>query len=727
VVVLGYVGLILLFAWPLPANLTDSIVLERGSDAYQHLWNLWWMRFSLLTLHSNPYYTSYLNFPTGQPLTYHVLDPLDGLLSIPFQPLLGLVPTFNVLRLGQLLFAALAAYALCRLLRLPRPAAFAGGALFAFCPLVGSSFDFGQLVEISVGWLPLFIFCLIKALGNRALGIPPGARWWLLWAGLALAGSALSTWYFFTALILFAALYVAWECVGILWPRTFAPNQLTTSGESNPRLRPALFTVSRAALIGLVAGILLSPLLIAVLRENATGADYTVTPFATIVKNSADLLSFFLPLSSHLKSAEINSHGANPALGWLPMLLAALGLFAGIKLLPSPHASPLTPTRPRRFSIHPHLLFWLAAFLLFALLALGPHLLIAGTDTALPMPYLLLNKLPFIGAARVPLRFTLLVSLSLAILAGFGLLALWRFLSRTRYRPFVLSMLGILLIIELFGIPRTLITPTIDPFFSTIRAQGSEGSSDAVLELPYDPTIPLAMYDQAEHQHPILGAYTSRHYPYPWIRAVPGVAHLTQFGTLTLRATDIITPQARDTALPALDYYGVRYVVVRPLGEEGLDRKIGLTLETIFEAHHIDPVYQDTTITAYKVPPQPQTGPIVGLGDGWYLPQQSGLRQWRATNGQATVLVTNPLTATMPLSLTITAFTEGPPRHLTLRLDGNDIAAQTFGPAQTLSLPLDLAPGEHWLELLSPEDPYYLPDDPRPYSVSVEQITFTRR
>src|SRR4051794_28254492 len=163
---LGYCGLVLLFAWPLPINLTNKVVLERGADFYQHIWNLWWMRFALLTLRQNPYHTAYLNFPTGQPLTYHVLDPLDGLLSIPFQAAVGLLPTFNLLRLGQLLFAAMAAYALCRLLRLPRPAAWAGGALFAFCPLVGSSFDFGQLVEISVGWIPLFIFCLIRALGN---------------------------------------------------------------------------------------------------------------------------------------------------------------------------------------------------------------------------------------------------------------------------------------------------------------------------------------------------------------------------------------------------------------------------------------------------------------------------------------------------------------------------------------------------------------------------------
>jgi hypothetical protein len=229
----------------------------------------------------------------------------------------------------------------------------------------------------------------------------------------------------------------------------------------------------------------------------------------------------------------------------------------------------------------------------------------------------------------------------------------------------------------------------------------------------------------------MLGAYTSRHYPYPWIRAVPGVAHLTQFSTITLRATDILTPQVRDTALPALDYYGVRYVVVHePLGDEGMDRKIALTLETMFEAHNIAPIYKDESLEVYKVPPQPQNGPIAGLGDGWYLPEQNdtGTRQWRATNGQAQVLVTNPLTQTMPVNLTLDAFTEGTKRSLSVLLDGKEVGKETVSgePAQSFSIPLELSPGEHWLQFNSPEPPYYLPNDPHPRTISFEQVGVLR-
>src|SRR5690349_657364 len=98
---LGYVALVVLFAWPLPIHLADQVVLARGADFYPHVWNLWWMRYALLTLHQNPYVTTYLNYPSGLPLTYHVLDPLDGLAAIPLQSVLGLLTAFNLLRLAQ--------------------------------------------------------------------------------------------------------------------------------------------------------------------------------------------------------------------------------------------------------------------------------------------------------------------------------------------------------------------------------------------------------------------------------------------------------------------------------------------------------------------------------------------------------------------------------------------------------------------------------------------------
>ena len=704
---LGYGALVGLWAWPLPLHLADQAVLARGSDFYPHIWNLWWMREALFTLHQNPYTTTYLNYPSGMPLTYHVLDPLDGLLSLPLQAGIGLLPAFNLLRLGQMIFAAAAICALGRTIRLPWAAAFAAGALFAFCPLVGTSFDLGQLVEISVGWLPLTILCAIRGLGNRALGIRAGGWGWLLGAGLSLAASALSTWYFFTALLLFIVLYVAWE-LGSAW--------LQRGGEETypaitDRVKWSAWLVARAAGIGVLAGVVLSPLVLALLRESATGADYMFPSLETIIANSADLVSFFLPLPAHYTDPVINPHGGNPALGWTALALAAVGLLAGRRAGGS---------RP---------LLWAVAAGVFAVLALGPHLLVGGTDTHIPMPYLLLNKLPFVGAARVPVRFVLIVSLAVAVLAGYGLVALARAVRPPAARAALFTALAGLVAVEFLGIPRVLFTPTADPFFATIAAPGPAGSRDAVLELPQGTWTAPAMFDQTVHGRPIVGGYTARHYPYPWVRATPGVAQLTQPDLPLLDAPDILTPAVDTTALAALDYYGVRYVAVHPLLGEGAEAKIATTVNTIFAGHQIAPIYQTASLTAYRVPPQPQGGPFLGLGEGWYQLEEANGRRWRWLGGPAQVQVTNPLTGTLAVQVRLAGFTLGDQRTLLARLDGQEVARQPIGPppAQAFAVALDLPPGEHWLELQSLEPPTSPPGDRRVLSLGFEQIAVERR
>ncbi len=740
-VITGYGMLVILFTWPLPMHLSDRIVLSRGVDAYQHIWNLWWMRFSLFTLHQNPYYTQYLQYPTGQPLAYHSLDPINGLISIPLQGALELLPTFNLLRMAHLLFGAIATYALLRMLRLTKLPAWGGGALFAFSPLVGSSFDLGQLDVISIGWLPLYILCLLKGLGSRALGIKRAAWSWLIAAGIVLALSGLASWYFSFGLVLFTMLYVAFE-VAVTW-RHVQQSDLVGQEETGyrvielqgigqrVRILRILQLVARAGTVGVIALLILSPLLLAALGESFRGEKYVVAPFRTVVENSADLLSFFMPMSSQFENSTINPHGSNPALGWGPISLALLALALGSRLA-TRHGGHTEPSRwhlPLRIPLH--LTFWMLVVLMFCILALGPHLLLGGTDTRVPMPYTLIDGLPFISGLRVPLRLEVFASLALAVLATYGLTTLGQLSIRTGYRILLLLALAVLTVLEFFGIPRTLVDVKVHPFFAAIKATSGVNATASVLELPYDPNIAPAMFSQTVHEHPILGAYTSRHYPYPWVKAAPGIAQLTQFGTPTLRATDISTPQVRDTALASLDYYDVRYVVVHPLRDEGIERKIQLTLESIFEAHNIEPILSDETLTVFRVPPQPQSRPIVGLADGWFLPSsnEKEVRLWRDTSGEAYVLITNPLTETMHSQLRLVAFSTGKARRLSVLLDDRELGQRLVetGASQTFVMPLDLVPGEHWLKLRSQDPPYYLPNDPRPRSVSFEQVAVEPR
>ncbi len=737
-VVTGYGALAMLFAWPLPLYLSERAVLARGSDFYPHIWNLWWVKFSLLTLHTNPYYTDYLHYPSGQSLVYHVVDPLNGVLSIPLQAGFGLLAAFNLLRLAHIVFSATAAYALCRVLGLPRPAAWVGGALFAMCPVAATSFDLGQLVEISMGWIPLYILCLIKGLGNKALGLPAGGWGWLLGATLSLAASALSTWYFFTALVLFTVLYVVWE-IGSVWiqrkrlvtadGRQSIDDERRTAEEEQAEIasrRPSSIVrrlVVRAAAIGAGAGLILSPLIIAMVLESAKGGDYLVSPLSTIIANSADLISLFLPMPARYNDAAINPHGGNPALGWTVIALVAVALATRKRIRDREGGN----EQLRRG----HIYFWLAVAVVFALLAMGPHLLVWGNDTGVPMPYFLLNKVPFLGAARVPLRFILVVSLALSVLAAFGLVSLAKLVRHSRVKAVLFAVIGILAAIELVGIPRTLITPTIHPFFQSIAASDTEGLHEAVMELPVAVRVPPSMLVQTVHQHPILLAYTARKYPYPWFDATPGIAQLSrsEAGALSGLEPDIVTPTIADTALAAFDYYGVRYIAIYTTGNSGLDDRVSEAADALFGKHNIAPLIHDATLTVYKIPPQSRSGPLVGLGDGWYGTESAGERRWRWTDGHAWVQVKNPIERAMPVRVRLAAYTNTEPRTMLITLDGQEIVRKEINPypAQEVTTDIDLLPGDHWLEISSIQPAEIPPGDSRLISLGFESVEVTRR
>jgi hypothetical protein len=721
----GYLVLALIYAWPLPLHLAERAVLARGADFYQHIWNIWWVRFSLLELGQNPYTTDYLYHPNGLPLVYHVLDPINGILSIPLQSAFGLLAAFNLMRLAQLIFSALAAYGLARHLGLPMWAAWLSGALFMICPVAAVSFDLGQLVEISTGWLPLYLLCFIRGLGNSSLGIPPGGWGWLLGAGASLAAAFVTTPYFFIALLLFTALYLAWELF----------TQRREGRGSVPPDRGRVLkssyaqTFARAALILVFGLLLLSPLLVAILRTRAEIGELS-SPLRTVVLNSADLVSPFLPAPARLTFPEVNPHGGTGALGWSVL---ALGI-AGVILRPHPLRKPVDRQNAEEAASSepahgPLLLFLLCVAALFVLLALGPRLVVAGNQTDLPMPFALLSQVPFLGTARVPLRFVLMASLALSILAGFGLLGLWRLsLSRT-VKALVTTLLALVLSIELLGVPRALINPEVHPFWSTVRAEGSAGRDGAVLELPQGPRTAPAMQVATIHQRPIVAGYTARHYPYPWLDATPGVAQLVRANPGELQATDIVSPPVSLSALPALSYYGIRYIAVYETRQPSLDERAREATQLILGPVGVEPLIDEERLTVWEVPRQIDglDAPLVGLGVGWLGVEGEGTageRRWRWTDGNASVQLTNTGSAPREAVIRLAPYTFAGTSTLTIELDGLTVTSLEVAPhpPTTSEFTVTLPPGEHWLRLRSSTPPTRPPGDSRLISIGYERL-----
>src|SRR5207248_6864776 len=169
----------------------------------------------------------------------------------------------------------------------------------------------------------------------------------------------------------------------------------SASPDENGWARHLASLVVKAATVGLMAIVLLSPLIVALVRESATADADTATPLRTVIANSADLLALFIPAPAHVKSSDINPHGGNPALGWSVIFLALLNF--GFWILDFGRSRIARDPKSKIQNPKSHLGFWAMVALVFAVLSFGPHLLVAGNDTGVPLPYLLLSKLPFLS------------------------------------------------------------------------------------------------------------------------------------------------------------------------------------------------------------------------------------------------------------------------------------------------------------------------------------------
>lgn len=721
-VALFFLAWAILFSYPLVLRLGDSVILSGGGDVYLHLWDLWWADKSLIDLHQSPFHTTYLYYPTGVSLYYHSLDLLNGLISIPLQWLFGLTVTFNLLVIANLTLDGLAAYGLCKERTGSTGASLVGGALFAAAPLMGTSLNLGQLDELTAWGIPLYLLALWRILES------PGKFWQRgggrrasIAAGLSLAAASLATWYFTAGLALFTVVFVPLY----LWGRRRADSgrwagdgrevdaeshagQLDTPAPDKPpaaiHRRPVVVFLNLAAAVVIMV-VIMSPMMWGMIRERLRGETYMLPSFETTYSNSTDLVGLFLPARTEI--AAINEHGSNVALGWVALSLAGVGF--AIK---------------RRQS-------WplLAALGALIIVSLGPELQFSGLDTHVPLPYYLLNNVPFVGASRQPLRFLATAAIILALLAAYAIAYL---LNKYRGRSFERAIVPAALFLtalELFGIPRALLSTQVGGAYTFIRDSPTPGG---VVELPYELWQAPPGLHMTVHEKPVLGGYTSRHFPYPFIEGAPGAAQLAVGYPESLAEPDIFTPTLDLTALASLDYYNVRYVVVHK--QDLATGRFG-RLEGLLEGLYPDgPSYEDNEAFVYTTPMGPaESGgpddnlPLVGLGKGWHELEENPLRRWTGSdpgNGNAQVWVGIRPHAAGRYTLKLEAFSYGTPRHLSVEIGDSVLLQKEVGLApETLEIDMgDLAAGDYVVELNVQEQPESPPNDRRLLSIGYTSV-----
>jgi hypothetical protein len=678
----AYTVLALLATYPLVLEAGRAI--PPGGDSWVYYWNLWWVKDSLLEKHVNPYFAPDLYFPYGATLYLHALNLLASILALPVTVTLGIPAAFNFLVLLSFVLSGYGTYRLVLFATAPtnpepgaserdmQLAAFVAGSAFAFC-----SYRYvhliGHLDLLSTQWLPLFVLFLLK---TRDGG---GTRNVVLAATFLAAAIWTSPYYVLFLLVVVA--YVLVELVMRLRRRAIRP-------------------VLRIAMVGIIFTILVSPVLVPMLMVGRTEGR-SVNPSSDVDRFSADLLAFIVPSPIHPIWQDIvapiyqtiTRPGGNLEIvafvGFVPLLLGIAGLWQ---------------SRTMRT-------FWLPLTMLFAALALGPVVYIAGRSI-LPqmsflMPYRLLTLMPYGDIPRVPARFVIMTILCLSVIAACGArMLLQRF--RPGARLTIAALLTLLAVGENAAVPIAMMYPNAPAFFEQIR---NDPRRAAVLEVPIpdDPaTLPVRMLYQTIHQKPIYGGYLSRATPPLPFNSVPGFA---QFRMLSGGIDDVTVyepAQLRAISRAVLNLYSAGYVVIEKnfMKPAAIDQARLVADDLLGSSAR---VHEDEVVLAYTVPAADSAAPAaVWLDSGWsYLerlpepgPDGRPLRwRWMGQRARLGLLAGD----SVPVQLKFVAQAYQRTRRVQLTLNGSEIAtiAISTDRAEYRTPAFQMPPGSGFVEIKS--------------------------
>lgn len=453
-----FVVLALAFSYPLCQHLSDGLLGGDAGDNIASAWNFWWARRALWA-DASPLWTPALFAPLGTSLVLHTASWIPAYPAVLLLSDAGVVTQYNLAVLATIFLNGICAYAAAMILARDRLAAVLAGVVFAASPFLMVRLN-GHLNVLSAWGLPLLIVAL-DALHRRPtwraavmVGAVAGALgyvdYYYLIFGLLLGGGdallrcrrvalartaltprrrrVVAALLALLVLVATAILYIAATgggelrlagvhvsfhhtfnarvgagvlCLALLLVWTWPTIQIQ---RFDPRSPPVyLFALALG-----VAALLLAPLVIAGARLWLHG-DYASQPYHwRSAPSGIDAGSLLLgnPLhpwwggavSAAYEGLGIDRVESAAWLGGVPLALLAVALI-----------------RYRdRDSVARWL--WIAAF--FTVWALGPYLMVLGTNTGVMLPQTLLRFVPVLSNARIPGRAFAVSLLAVALLAA---------------------------------------------------------------------------------------------------------------------------------------------------------------------------------------------------------------------------------------------------------------------------------------------------------------------
>ncbi len=381
-VLLGFVLLSALFFLPADLHPTSVLIGATTADNSQHAWFLRWLPYAIAT-HQNPLFTTNLIEPAGVNLMWNTWIPLPALLLSPVTLLFGPVASFDVAVTLGVAASAWCAYLAASRFVARRGAAVLAGAAYGFSPFIFDQSYTGHSNMVIALVPPMLVLALHTILVRG--DVTPRR------AGLQL-GALMVVQFFITEELL--ASEVVMIAVAVAAAAIMFPSQ------ARQRWRRAVTCLGWA--LALFVPLAAYPVWFQFFGPQVPHQLLTDTNFFV-----TDLLNVFLPTTAQgvepQFARDLADHYAGNSGEW--------GGYVGIPML----AVVLwTASRQWRRPLVRMLCVAAAAALV---LSFGSTLHVAGTDTHVPLPGVIIAHLPVLDNL-VPARFAVYVALCTALLFG---------------------------------------------------------------------------------------------------------------------------------------------------------------------------------------------------------------------------------------------------------------------------------------------------------------------
>ncbi len=591
---ISYVILTLVFTYPVILHLSSRVI--GGGDAYMFLWDIWWFKYAIFTLHTSPLINNTIYYPLHNiPMVWST--PLNELGSLPFQFIFGNLITYNLTILFHFILSGFFAFLFLKKLIKNDMAAFTGGIVYTF-----STYHFvvssGMLGLASIEFIPLFLLFFLSFIDKQSI---MNFVFMTGFAALtALSDPSIAVYFLLTFAVVFILYALLWDRKLIFTEKRFfglLSSGIITAGIVSLFYLPGAETVTAV--------------------KSAHGAAQDAILY------SEDLLGYFLPTHSNFLWGRFYSHTRlNPAIshyfiGYAVLILTFIGILKSKIRLKG---------------------FFVFFFIITLILSLGPYLQIEGpvlfpyqkTYHMIPMPYYVLWKTPLSHLLRFPHRYSLDVELMLSIFVS---AALSLFMRRNISSIIATVILAVILPIETTtGMPFNTSDAKIPSLYKTIK---TSNNIDVIYDLPsgnefappnanYSCTY---MYYQTCHLKPIVYGHT------------PGPPHHADDFTLLNPLLQVFRePQVLDYGdiiqrdVPAYIPYGISAlnrdnISTLILHKTFLSTDFDKNTEKAFYTQLVrimgKPVFENHSTAMFDVPrlSKPVFKPIVYLGKGWNEPE----------------------------------------------------------------------------------------------------------